>query len=137
MAPFFFLSSDRLVTIFLTSYRTFVRDDDLLLCLNISIPFCFISGFMSGFKNLDSSKVLFMQSDGGLVSVHSFTGCRAILSGPAGGVVAIAHTAFDKDTRTPVIGFDMGGTSTDVRLIANRMLIMKLLLIFYSDLVSF
>ncbi len=51
-----------------------------------------------------------MQSDGGLVEADSFTGSRAILSGPAGGVVGYARTTGD----TPVIGFDMGGTSTDV-----------------------
>ena len=43
-----------------------------------------------------------------------FIGSRAILSGPAGGVVGVARTAFDG---TPVIGFDMGGTSTDVSVI--------------------
>ncbi|MZG31128.1 MAG: 5-oxoprolinase, partial [Nitrospinae bacterium] len=51
-----------------------------------------------------------MQSDGGLVEADSFTGSRAILSGPAGGVVGYARTTGE----TPVIGFDMGGTSTDV-----------------------
>ncbi|PHH80473.1 hypothetical protein CDD80_1483 [Ophiocordyceps camponoti-rufipedis] len=55
-----------------------------------------------------------MQSDGGLVDVDSFTGLRAILSGPAGGVVGYALTSYDEKTGTPVIGFDMGGTSTDV-----------------------
>ncbi|KAK4131182.1 putative oxysterol binding protein [Trichocladium antarcticum] len=56
----------------------------------------------------------FMQSDGGLVRVDRFTGLRAILSGPAGGVVGYAITSYDDKTRIPVIGFDMGGTSTDV-----------------------
>ncbi len=51
-----------------------------------------------------------MQSDGGLIDADSFTGSRAILSGPAGGVVGYAQTT----QRTPLIGFDMGGTSTDV-----------------------
>lgn len=36
------------------------------------------------------------------------------MSGPAGGVVGYALTSFSKDTQIPVIGFDMGGTSTDV-----------------------
>ena len=72
------------------------------------------AGFLTGFAHLDASKVLFMQSDGGLTAVGHFTGCRAILSGPAGGVVGYASTAFDAETRVPVIGFDMGGTSTDV-----------------------
>jgi len=57
--------------------------------------------------------ILFMASSGGLKSAGLFQGRDAILSGPAGGVVGMAETArlagFDK-----VIGFDMGGTSTDV-----------------------
>ena len=56
---------------------------------------------------------MFMASSGGLKSADLFQGRDAILSGPAGGVVGMAETArlagFDK-----VIGFDMGGTSTDV-----------------------
>ncbi|KAL1888696.1 hypothetical protein Sste5346_009402 [Sporothrix stenoceras] len=56
----------------------------------------------------------FMQSDGGLVDVDKFTGLKAILSGPAGGVVGYAITSYDPKTRINVLGFDMGGTSTDV-----------------------
>ncbi len=56
---------------------------------------------------------MFMQSNGGLTDAHSFHGKDAILSGPAGGVVGMVRTAeaagFDR-----LIGFDMGGTSTDV-----------------------
>ena len=55
----------------------------------------------------------FMQSSGGLVEAKAFCGKDAILSGPSGGVVGAAKTSslsgFDK-----IIGFDMGGTSTDV-----------------------
>ena len=55
----------------------------------------------------------FMQSNGGLAAAQRFHGKDAILSGPAGGIVGIVQTSlragFDK-----VIGFDMGGTSTDV-----------------------
>jgi len=53
-----------------------------------------------------------MQSDGGLADVSKFSGLRAILSGPAGGVVGYAQTSYDSQTKIPVIGFDMGGTST-------------------------
>jgi 5-oxoprolinase (ATP-hydrolysing) len=60
-----------------------------------------------------STRLFFMTSAGGLTAADMFTGKDAILSGPAGGVVAMAQTArvagFDQ-----VIGFDMGGTSTDV-----------------------
>lgn len=48
------------------------------------------------------------------MSICRFNGSRAILSGPAGGVVGYAMTSFMKETDLPVIGFDMGGTSTDV-----------------------
>ncbi|RJF90196.1 hydantoinase B/oxoprolinase family protein [Sphingomonas cavernae] len=59
------------------------------------------------------TRLLFMQSSGGLVDAARFQGKDAILSGPAGGIVGMARTAaqagFDR-----IIGFDMGGTSTDV-----------------------
>jgi len=76
----------------------------------------YVDGFVSGFdENLTKNVSLqFMQSDGGLVPVSHFSGLRAILSGPAGGVVGYGMTAFDPKDGVPVIGFDMGGTSTDV-----------------------
>src|SRR5207245_602457 len=55
----------------------------------------------------------FMMSSGGLTSANLFAGKDAILSGPAGGVVAMARTAISAGFKR-VIGFDMGGTSTDV-----------------------
>ena len=58
-------------------------------------------------------KLLFMQSSGGLTSAHLFEGKDAILSGPAGGVVGAVETARLAGFMR-VIGFDMGGTSTDV-----------------------
>ncbi|XP_011502377.1 PREDICTED: 5-oxoprolinase [Ceratosolen solmsi marchali] len=75
----------------------------------------YLKNFSKGFKNkLGGVNVLFMQSDGGLTPMNSFNGSRAILSGPAGGVVGYAMTTFQKETELPVIGFDMGGTSTDI-----------------------
>ncbi|KAK0398342.1 hypothetical protein QR680_002542 [Steinernema hermaphroditum] len=75
----------------------------------------YIQNFRAAFENnLDGVKVEFMQSDGGLCPIQSFFGSRAILSGPAGGVVGVTLTAYDKTTKEAVIGFDMGGTSTDV-----------------------
>ncbi|RUX72589.1 MULTISPECIES: hydantoinase B/oxoprolinase family protein [unclassified Mesorhizobium] len=60
-----------------------------------------------------SPRLMFMMSSGGLTAADMFQGKDALLSGPAGGVVGMVETArlagFDK-----VIGFDMGGTSTDV-----------------------
>ncbi len=59
------------------------------------------------------ARLMFMQSNGGLADARFFQGKDSILSGPAGGIVGAAQTAhmagFDK-----IIGFDMGGTSTDV-----------------------
>ncbi len=66
-----------------------------------------------GGAGADAPRLMFMQSSGGLTAADLFQGKDAILSGPAGGVVGAVETArlagFDK-----VIGFDMGGTSTDV-----------------------
>ncbi|MEM7379348.1 MAG: hydantoinase/oxoprolinase family protein, partial [Pseudomonadota bacterium] len=61
----------------------------------------------------DGARLMFMQSNGGLTDARLFQGKDAILSGPAGGVVGMVKTGalagFDR-----LIGFDMGGTSTDV-----------------------
>ncbi len=59
------------------------------------------------------ARLMFMMSSGGLTSADLFAGKDAILSGPAGGVVAMARTAASAGFKR-VIGFDMGGTSTDV-----------------------
>ena len=61
----------------------------------------------------EQTSLLFMQSSGGLVEARAFRGRDAILSGPAGGVVGAVATARLAGF-TKVIGFDMGGTSTDV-----------------------
>lgn len=75
----------------------------------------YLSGFLSKFDDgLGKLNVLFMQSDGGLAPESSFSGHKAILSGPAGGVVGYSQTLFGLETDKPLIGFDMGGTSTDV-----------------------
>lgn len=94
----------------------------------------YISGFEAGFegglgtkkvkeegdeKGSKAARCEFMQSDGGLADVDAFTGLHAILSGPAGGVVGYAVTSYDPETNIPVIGFDMGGTSTDVSRYGN------------------
>ncbi len=75
----------------------------------------YLDSFKRGFAGgLKGTQLLFMQSDGGLTRADDFTGSRAILSGPAGGVVGYAMTTYNRETKKPVIGFDMGGTSTDV-----------------------
>ncbi|MEC8201295.1 MAG: hydantoinase/oxoprolinase family protein, partial [Pseudomonadota bacterium] len=62
---------------------------------------------------LGNTRLMFMQSNGGLTDANLFQGKDAILSGPAGGIVGAVETAaqagFDR-----IISFDMGGTSTDV-----------------------
>ena len=64
-------------------------------------------------QDTKSTKLMFMQSNGGLTDANLFQGKDALLSGPAGGVVSMTQTGkqagFNK-----LIGFDMGGTSTDV-----------------------
>ena len=64
-------------------------------------------------RQKNSARLMFMMSSGGLTAADMFQGKDALLSGPAGGVVGMVETAklagFDQ-----VIGFDMGGTSTDV-----------------------
>jgi 5-oxoprolinase (ATP-hydrolysing) len=75
----------------------------------------YVDRVVAGLTMSDSSggRLFFMQSNGGLTDAAKFRGKDAILSGPAGGIVGMARTAaeagFDR-----VIGFDMGGTSTDV-----------------------
>ena len=59
-------------------------------------------------KNLKN--IYFIKSDGGLCPAEEFRGANSLLSGPAGGVVALKSIYRQK----PLIGFDMGGTSTDV-----------------------
>jgi 5-oxoprolinase (ATP-hydrolysing) len=66
-----------------------------------------VAGLMPGVP------LYFMQSSGGLTQAHRFQGKDAILSGPAGGIVGMAQTARAAGL-SRLIGFDMGGTSTDV-----------------------
>ena len=70
--------------------------------------------------SLGHTPLYFMQSNGGLTDARRFQGKDAILSGPAGGVVGMVKTATQAGF-TNVIGFDMGGTSTDVTHCAGEM----------------
>ncbi|KAJ5740681.1 Hydantoinaseoxoprolinase N-terminal [Penicillium malachiteum] len=78
----------------------------------------YLDGFRKGFKgelrDEHAKKVFVNQSDGGLTSIANFSGLRGVLSGPAGGVVGMSRTCYDSEDGTPVLAFDMGGTSTDV-----------------------
>ena len=64
----------------------------------------------------EGAKLQFMQSNGGLTDASAFRGKDAILSGPAGGVVGMVASSSEER----LIGFDMGGTSTDVSHYAGR-----------------
>jgi 5-oxoprolinase (ATP-hydrolysing) len=66
------------------------------------------------------TSLLAMQSNGGLVDPDGFRGIHSVLSGPAGGVVALAAAGATAG-RDRLIGFDMGGTSTDVSLYAGEL----------------
>src|SRR5471030_2814285 len=62
---------------------------------------------------LPGAHLMFMQSNGGLTDAHRFQGKDSILSGPAGGIIGMVRTS-EASGFSKVIGFDMGGTSTDV-----------------------
>jgi len=70
--------------------------------------------------NAETPRLLFMQSHGGLAAAEHFRGKDSLLSGPAGGVIGMLHAARAVGC-TEVIGFDMGGTSTDVALFAGEL----------------
>ncbi len=73
-----------------------------------------LQAYVSGLSaRLPQIPIHFMQSHGGLTSATMFRGKNSVLSGPAGGVVGAAITA-EKNNKRNIIGFDMGGTSTDV-----------------------
>ncbi|KAG0701461.1 Hydantoinase/oxoprolinase-domain-containing protein [Suillus ampliporus] len=80
----------------------------------------YLDGFFHGFDaklkdgRIKSPRVEFMGSDGGLLDLNNFSGLKSILSGPAGGVVGYALTSWDVERKYPIIGLDVGGTSTDV-----------------------
>lgn len=78
----------------------------------------YISPILQGYiddltTELEPSKLFFMQSNGGLATAKTFQGKDSILSGPAGGVVGAIESARAAHIEK-LIGFDMGGTSTDV-----------------------
>ena len=64
-------------------------------------------------RELGNTRLMFMQSNGGLTDAKSFQGKDSILSGPAGGIVGAVRTSAIAGL-SKMIGFDMGGTSTDV-----------------------
>lgn len=79
----------------------------------------YVDNFQSGFKVLPK-RVEFMCSDGGLRPADKFSGNEALLSGPAGGVVGIARSCYDKAEGTAVIGFDMVSSQMHELLVLKR-----------------
>jgi 5-oxoprolinase (ATP-hydrolysing) len=73
----------------------------------------YVDQVSSELDNTKSTKLMFMQSNGGLTDANLFQGKDALLSGPAGGVVSMVQTGMQAGFNK-LIGFDMGGTSTDV-----------------------
>ncbi len=73
----------------------------------------YIDRVAAAFEGDMAGKLMFMQSSGGLTGAGRFQGKDAILSGPAGGVVGAVRTS-EIAGEERIIGFDMGGTSTDV-----------------------
>jgi 5-oxoprolinase (ATP-hydrolysing) len=71
-------------------------------------------------RDTGAPRLLFMQSHGGLAAAEHFRGKDSLLSGPAGGVIGMLHAARAVGC-SEVIGFDMGGTSTDVALYAGEL----------------
>ncbi|HVY27605.1 MAG TPA: hydantoinase B/oxoprolinase family protein [Polyangiaceae bacterium] len=65
---------------------------------------------------LPGSRLLLMQSSGGLCEAARFRGAASVLSGPAGGAEGFAQAVRDAGITSHAVGFDMGGTSTDVTL---------------------
>jgi 5-oxoprolinase (ATP-hydrolysing) len=79
----------------------------------------YVTRFQKGFtSNLPENKLFFMQSHGGLCKAKEFRGANSLLSGPAGGILGYGHSFYQG---TPLIGFDMGGTSTDVSRFAGEL----------------
>lgn len=85
----------------------------------------FKDGLKDGIQSLADNKFTgtecqFMKSDGGLIESSKFSGLKAILSGPAGGVVGLAKTSYDTKRKIPLVGLDVGGTSTDCSRFAGK-----------------
>lgn len=78
----------------------------------------YVTNFLSSFES-PPDRIQFMQSDGTLIDARHLRGVNAILSGPAGGVIGVKDTCFEDYFVSGLVGFDMGGTSTDVSRITS------------------
>jgi 5-oxoprolinase (ATP-hydrolysing) len=80
----------------------------------------YVASVQRGLEAHRDARLYFMQSHGGLTAAQHFRGKDSLLSGPAGGVIGMVRAARAVGC-TEVIGFDMGGTSTDVALYAGEL----------------
>jgi len=77
-----------------------------------------LKGYLARLRSaLPGSRLLLMQSSGGLCDAERFRGAASVLSGPAGGAQGLAGAVQGSGMRCHAVGFDMGGTSTDVALL--------------------
>lgn len=115
------LSSQLMPMIKIVNRGTSTTADAYLTPIILSYIDSFFSGFDKSLRDGSAgTRVEFMMSDGGLTSVDHFSGLRSIISGPAGGVVGMALTGYDEKDGRPVLGLDLGGTSSDVSRYAGR-----------------
>ena len=80
----------------------------------------YVASVRTGLEARGGTRLYFMQSHGGLAAAEQFHGKDSLLSGPAGGVIGMVRAARTAGFHE-VIGFDMGGTSTDVALYAGEL----------------
>jgi hypothetical protein len=94
---------------------------DGTFCLPL-ISFSVLSQLDRDADSLSTPILIFFPLLGGLLNLKGFSGLKSLLSGPAGGVVGFALTAYSPSSPDPppVIGLDIGGTSTDVSRYAGR-----------------
>jgi 5-oxoprolinase (ATP-hydrolysing) len=98
--------------------RYVARGDTTVLNAYLAPPLKrYVGGLQRELRNLDPrGRLELMQSNGGLAAVESFHAVSSVLSGPAGGLIGMGWVGSRLGV-TRLIGFDMGGTSTDVSLI--------------------
>lgn len=99
--------------------RFIARGDTTVLNAYLALPLRrYVEGLQRELVRLDpGSRLELMQSNGGLAAAERFRAAASVLSGPAGGLIGMAWIA-ERLGLSSLIGFDMGGTSTDVSLLA-------------------
>jgi 5-oxoprolinase (ATP-hydrolysing) len=98
--------------------RYVTRGDTTVLNAYLALPLrAYVDGLRQSLRSLDpQARLTLMQSNGGLASAERFHAMSSVLSGPAGGLIGM-HWVGERAGFPRLIGFDMGGTSTDVSLI--------------------